>query len=192
MPLSFKIRETRQQKGMQIRESVRTTVLRRIWKIWAQMSISKSEIKSWRNKALPRFIYPVLDRRYRLWNMMIVSTLNSGERERQRKHWLSYHLMRIPSLYQVLPEANLLRVQIIIDWWFSQHWPVDVKYFYQIGRSHRESLSSNPAFKFFPFNYCISIKFFHQILICIIKCGEKVIPIFCGKPFGMSVSDRDD
>ena len=109
MPLSFKIRETRQQKWMQIHESVRTIVLCRIWKIWAQMSISTSDIRLWRNKALPRFIYPVLDRGYRLWNMMIVSTLNSRERERERerKHWLSYHLVRIPSLYQVLPEANL-------------------------------------------------------------------------------------
>ena len=53
----------------------------KIWKICTQMLISTSEIRSWRNKALPRFIYPVLDRRYRLWNMMIVSTLNSGDWE---------------------------------------------------------------------------------------------------------------
>ena len=75
--------EAAERKGMQIRELVRTTVLHRIWKIWAQMSISTSEIRSWRNKALPRFIYPVLDRGYRLWNMIIVSTLNSGERKRE-------------------------------------------------------------------------------------------------------------
>ena len=49
------------------------------------MSISTSEIRSRRNKALPRFIYPVLDIGYRLWNMMIVSTLNSGEKERERE-----------------------------------------------------------------------------------------------------------
>ena len=105
MPLSFKIHETRQQKGMQIRESVRTTVLRRIWKIWAQMSIFTSDIRSWRNKALPRFIYPVLDRGYRLWNTMIVSTLNLGDRE---ETLIGFPFGRIPSLYQVLLEANLL------------------------------------------------------------------------------------
>ena len=184
MPLSFKIRETRQQKGMQIRESVRTTILCRIWKIWAQMSISTSEIRSWRNKALPRFIYSVLDRGYRLWNMMIVSTLNSRERERERGNidwvtiWWEFQVFT-----KCFPKQIFFWVQIIIDWWFSQHWPVDVKYFCQIGKSHGESLSSNPAFEFFSFNYCISIKLFHQILICIIKCGEKVVPIFCGKPF---------
>ena len=62
-------------------ESVHRTVLHKIWKIWAQMSISSSEIRSWRNKALPRFIYLVLDRGYRLWNMIMVNTLSSGDRE---------------------------------------------------------------------------------------------------------------
>ena len=81
IPLSFKILEMRLQKGTHILDSVRRTVLYRMWKIWAQMSISTSEIRSWRNRAHPRFIYPVLDKGYRLWNMTIVCTLNFGGRE---------------------------------------------------------------------------------------------------------------
>ena len=81
IPLSFKILEMRQQKGTHIRDSVHRIILRRTWKIWAQMSISTSEIRSWRNKARPKFIYPVLDKGYKLWNITIVSTLSLGRRE---------------------------------------------------------------------------------------------------------------
>ena len=81
IPFSFKILEMRQKKGTHIRDSVRRTVLCKTWKIWAQMSISTSKIRSWRNKAHPRFIYPVLDKGYKLWNITIVSTLSLGGRE---------------------------------------------------------------------------------------------------------------
>ena len=80
-PLSFKILEMRQQKGTHIHDSVRRTVLRRTWKIWAQMLISTSEIRSWRNSVRPRFIYLVLDKGYKLWNITIVSTLSLGGKE---------------------------------------------------------------------------------------------------------------
>ena len=81
IPLSFKILEMRQQKGIHIQDLVRRTILRRTWKIWAQTSISTSEIRSWRNKAHPRFIYQVLDKGYKLWNITIVSTLSFRKRE---------------------------------------------------------------------------------------------------------------
>ena len=46
--------------------------------VWENIN-SSSVIKSWRNKAQPRFMYPMLERGYRLWNMIVVSNLNSGD-----------------------------------------------------------------------------------------------------------------
>ena len=57
-----------------------------------------------------------------------------------------------------------------------------MKDFCQISRSYWENLSSNPAFELLALNNGISIEFFYQILICIIKIGEKNVPIVCGKP----------
>ena len=67
-----------------------------------------------------------------------------------------------------------------------------MKNFCQIGKGHRECFSTNLAFEFFPLNNCISIEFFHQILIGCIKCRQKIVPVFYGKPLRMSVLERDD
>ena len=75
-PLRTMIFMTRLQKGRHIRATNRLSIFPMVWNMWAQMLIWVPLIKSHKNCVLPIFMKLVLDRGYRLENMINVRVFN--------------------------------------------------------------------------------------------------------------------
>ena len=170
----------RQQKGTHIRDLVCRTVLRKTWKIWAQMSLSTSEIRYEETRHL-RGSYT------QCWlggtNYEHHNCKHSQFwRKRGNANWVSIG-WEFQVLSKIILKEFLIRTKIIIHRWVFKYWPVDVKDLCQICRRDWKTLSPNPALEFFSFHNCIGVKFLYQILISFIQIGEKVISILVSKPF---------
>ena len=76
-PLRTMIFMTRLQKGRNIFTVDRPAIFPMVWNMWAQMSIWAPLIKSHKNYVLLRLMKLVLDRGYRLKNMISVRVFNS-------------------------------------------------------------------------------------------------------------------